>query len=999
MSSCVKLMMLSGSIATLAVADRASAQDLQQRTDSGPQTEATSTSTDTAAAGSEGDEIVVTGIRGATRDALATKQDASIILDALSAEDIGDLPDLNAGDALVRLPGVSAGAGTAEPESLSIRGFSSEFGLTTFNGRVLTSDRSGRNVRTNLFPSSLLSQVAVFKTPTAKMIEGGLSGTVELSTGDPLATIKRQKQDTIVRLTGRYSYDTGVEGVTGFDPGGYRVDGSIRQSFFDRKLGIGLGFSRSVLTGAEMFIGGKRPVLDGALIRPGFTPITTPSGQLIFDDDANTRTPDPFADNEALIAPGQLSYGIEAFKTKRTAGTLLMTFEPTDNLTFKFDSLIGREESVFDQAQLFISFFGDGISGTVDETGFIDNVLFSGPLVDSLPRERLESTDTIAAGFNAEWALGPWTISPDFFYSRVTLDRFTAEATIRPGTQRPQAYISSGNQFGSLGIEFVNFDPANPASLTFRDLQLDRARREDEAYSGRLDVRRDLDLGIFSSLEFGGRYETRRKLESFDIDNYNNAQFQGRFSTADLRALRTQFLSSNLFGRFDAGQPIPREWFQLSPFAILDGPLKGVAPNQLNTAADALASSVVEEQTIAGYLMTNLSGNLGPVPFSGNVGVRVIRTDIETTGSTGTFQLTRNDAGILIFAVNNNSVEPITQSNSFTDILPSLNLQFRLNPRLRLRLGAARTIARPPYQYLFPARRLGVEQELDDGGLPTGPSVLTISGGNPEVEPYRANNLDVSLEWSPNRDMLVAVAGFYKNIDSIIVGGQQVTTSLETPEFGTLPLRLTTFLNEKPPETVVQGLEFQAQTVFSMLPSPFDGLGVSVNYSYIDSRITEVVNDFSLYTETAPDGTIQYVLNERNNELGTLGGVRQPLPNIAEHLGNLTVFYEKGPIGIRLAGRFRSGSYERDPLAANNIRAEGRPVFDANFRYNLGKGVTFVAQARNITNQYKRSYYYEQRPLNDPIATATFTEGGRDNRLRDLIFRGRDFFVGVNISL
>ncbi|MEP9402388.1 TonB-dependent receptor [Sphingomonas sp. VNH70] len=983
-----KMLLWSGSVFVLATATGAFAQD------TAPQPAPADQVGDEAAV----EEIIVRGTRAATRDALNVKESADFILDALSAEDIGDLPDLNAGDALIRLPGVSGGGGTGEPESLSVRGFSSEYGLTTLNGRVLTSDRSGRNVRTNLFPSALLGRVAIYKTPTAKMVEGGVSGTVELSTADPLSSLKRSKIDTIVRLTGRYQYDDSVEGITRFNPQGYRVDGSIRQALFGRKLGIGIGFSHQVLPGTQTAISAQRPVLDGALIRPGYTPITGPTGQLIFDDDANTRTPDPFEDNEALIAPTGLSYLIEAFETKRTAGTLLMTYEPSDNLSIKFDGLAARETNYFEQARLYNSFFGDGISGTVDSTGFIQNVLFNNVQVDSLPRERNEETDTLTAGLNAKWSSGDWTISPDLFYSNVRLDRFTAEATIRPGTQRALTYISSGNQYGAIGVDYLNFDPANPATLLFRGLALDRGARRDKSYSGRLDIRRDLDWPIVSSIEFGTRYENRRKGESFSTADYNSTAFQGRFSTATLQSLRIPFISANAFDRFDADQPIPRSWYQLSPFAVLDGPLAGVAPDRLNTAADALASSVIREETLAGYAMANLSGRLFGVRFRGNVGVRAVKTWVRTAGSTGTFRLTQSNSGVPIFAVDNNTVQPLSQQNAFTDVLPSLNLAFDLTGDLRLRLGAARSIARPPFQNLFPGRRLGVEQELDDAGLPTGPQVLTIAGGNPLLEPYRASNLDLSLEWSPNRDTLAAIAVFHKNIDSIIVGGQPLNSTIETAA-GTLPLRLRTFVNEKPPESVVNGVEVQLSTTFSMLPAPLDGLGILANYSFIDSRITEVIDDSSLYTRFNADGTIAgYVFDERDPEVGTRGGVRQPLSNLSRHQLNLVLFYEKGPLGLRFAGRWRSDGYDREALAINTVRFAGRPVFDLNMRYALAKNVTFLAQARNITNEYRRSYFYEQRPIDDPVASATFVDGGNTNRMRDVIFRGRDFILGLNIG-
>ncbi len=945
------------------------------------------------------DTIVVEGVRGSLQRAADIKREADFILDALTAEDFGDLPDFSLGDAVVRLPGVTGGFGVGSPESLSIRGFSSEFGLTTVNGRLVTSDRSGRNVRTNLFPSSLISRAAVYKSPSADLIEGGMSGTVEFATVDPLHSIRINDQNTVIRTTGRLGLRGSAENLRDGDEFDTRFDASLRQSIIEDKLAIGLGYSYAAFTDGSETLGARRPQLDGARIIDGFAPITTPLGQVIFDDDGDGSTPDPFENNDALLAPSFISYEIDADDRERHGASFLATYEPTPELKLHVDALLGYETLDQERAALTQQFLGDGISGSVDETGYFVNVLFVNPRLQYEPREREETIETQMVGFNAEWGRGPWTLSGDVFFSKVTLDRDTTEVTIRPGDERPDAFFSSGQRFGAIGVEYLDFDPANPADLAMRQVDLEALDRSDESFSVRFDADREVDFGFVSSVEFGMRYQTREKSVTLDETRFAGSSFRDLFTQEDLEAQRIGFVSDDAYDRFDDASYIPTDWYHLSPFALQDAFLTGLETGlDERISEDALGSSEIFEDTLAAYIKANFGGVAFDLPFSGNVGLRAVQTDLIVKGTGGTFIVTQNDDGTFSFDPENADDElvPLREENDYVDYLPSVNVAVSLTDDLVLRAAASKTIARPRFEALFLDRTISVENELNDEGDPTGVDTLTINGGNPQVEPYESNNFDLSLEWSPNRDTLIAGAVFHKDLDSIVTGGLQGLGAVET-EFGTIPVRLNTFINDEPPSSSVTGFEFQAQTVFSFLPEPFDGLGVAVNYTYIDSEITEVINDESLYTIFNEDGTIAgYVENERDNEEGELGGVRQPLSRISENTINAIVYYEYGPFSARTAVRWRDDGFENQPAFLNNLAAEGRTIVDINAGYEINDNFRVIFQGRNITDAYSRSYFFEQTPIVDPVATATFTNLGNDRRLQDLDFSGPTYYIGLN---
>ncbi|MFT4179556.1 MAG: TonB-dependent receptor plug domain-containing protein [Thermomonas sp.] len=180
------------------------------------------------------DKVTVTGIRGAIERAMDLKQESTSIVEAVSAEDIGKLPDQSIADSLARLPGLTAQRERGRAAQINIRGFDGNFAATTLNGREQATTSDSRSVEFDQYPSELLSSVVVYKTPDAKLVGQGLSGTVDLRTVRPLDYDERQ-----VSFGARYDQNK----IRGQEETGYRYNLSYIDQFADGKVGLAIGFA------------------------------------------------------------------------------------------------------------------------------------------------------------------------------------------------------------------------------------------------------------------------------------------------------------------------------------------------------------------------------------------------------------------------------------------------------------------------------------------------------------------------------------------------------------------------------------------------------------------------------------------------------------------------------------------------------------------------------------------------------------------------------------
>lgn len=195
------------------------------------------------------DEVVVTGTRRTMQTSIETKRQEATIVDALTADEIGDLPALSVGEAIETITGAASHREKGGASEIAIRGMGPFLGASTFNGREASNGSGDRSVNFNQFPSELINQIKVYKTQQANLIEGGVSGLVELGTLRPLDFNRRR-----IQIEGKINYNPYEDRLLNEPSPGYR--GTL--SFVDQfdlgglgKLGLSLGFQRNDVTNPE----------------------------------------------------------------------------------------------------------------------------------------------------------------------------------------------------------------------------------------------------------------------------------------------------------------------------------------------------------------------------------------------------------------------------------------------------------------------------------------------------------------------------------------------------------------------------------------------------------------------------------------------------------------------------------------------------------------------------------------------------------------------------
>lgn len=841
-------------------------------------------------------DIVVTGFRQSLRTAINQKRNADRVQEVLAAEDIGKLPEASIAEALARLPGLATNRDRGNGTQISIRGLGPNLVNTLLNGREIVSAEASRNVRYEQYPAELINGASVFKSPTAAQVEGAIAGQVDLRTLKPLDFSK-----TRVVLNARAIYSDLAEDVQDSSAWGYVASASLVTQLFDDTLGLAIGYS------------GRRQSV--ATVRTNIFRPTNSFADLTGDGVGNDNIPFGF---EGLARGGD---------DIRHGALAAIQWKPSDRFEVNGDFFYSHVK--FDETQRGFRVenlpFGNTLTGgtgiAIDRDGspqgYVTGITTTnantsfGQVVRGVNEMFFFKDDLYAGGLNAAWRPQGWVIAADVGYSTTHRDQQFLTLRTEPfGVVPTTSFVSGRNSVPQMS---VSANLADPSVFRIADFQIPENGGgapliNDELLTASLDATREIGQGPLAALRFGARYTDRTK------DYTQRTQF-GFIDPAARVATPTSLLNApyTFKGPF-SGLPQVQSIDIVAAVEQLFGP---IAPT--TSTFDQRSSWQVGEKTYAGYGQVDLDGNLFGLPFTGNVGLRVIRTET-LSNSVRVDQTQQPDGSTPI------TITPVSIANEFTDWLPNLNLTFKPTDRLQLRFAASKAISRAP---------------LDD--LNAGFGVFTFGapaafGGNPLLEPFRANQLDATVEWYFNRDSALTVSGFYKDLDTFIV--QQVTPLFVPNPAGGPDLEGTFRQPVNGRGGTIKGVEVLFQQAFSFLPTPLDGLGVYLNYSYTDSNISVTENDNAI-------GAIQ-------------------LPGLSKHVGNATLYYSKSGFEARVAYRYRS-SYATELGDTDRIlftAPEGVLDFQTSYEFGEGsrfKGVRLLAQANNLTDEPFETYYGDRR--------------------------------------
>ena len=899
------------------------------------------------------DEVIATGIRSSLKQSLDVKRDSNQVVDAISAEDIGKFPDTNIAESLQRITGVAIDRSGGEGQFITVRGLGPEFNTVTLNGRTLATDNPGREFSFDVLSSDIISRAEVFKTYTPNLQSGGIGANVNIVTARPferpgthlsgslsgIYDTLREEISPQASVIGSWTNDNDTFGFAG------GVSYSDRKSQRDRVITNGFS-DRS-----------NNPFID-----TGGAGTAAATG-LSQDDDVGSLPVGTRVQQQAIV-----SRDVQDRERITLNGTA--QFRPADNVELTIDGLYTQFDIESFDTQFSGFFSPPFIDPVIDANGTVTS--FSRPGLDFLARNPDLTTgpsqndnvltsanreaDTFLIGANLDWELNDSvTANFDASYSEASRDGinpFVVLGALAP--QSPLIQLPDDAEITTL-TNIVGAQDTSIQRLHF--VNVNRTVVDDEIFElkGGFDWAANNDMNTVISV--GASYSDRTKSQD-TFDNFSPTQGGGIFCafcgyTVDFDdSILSQVNLDGFLGGVAGADRIPLNFLtasfedafaQLNSDAAISDPARtgrgALSDAELLRRRDATdsflgfydpefnpaGSFAVGEEVIAAFFNASWESTLGSVPFSGNVGLRVAHTETASTGvDQPVIQFRESDGDTQLVPVFGAATD-VTIDNSYTNVLPSVNLKFDVAEDKIVRLAYSKTVTRPTLT------ALGVANSF--GGRADAP---TSTGGNPELEAFESNNFDASFEWYLDDLSFLGFSGFYKDFGNFI---ESQTTGIPTevvfpagnasnpgPDDVTRTVNRLDTRNGNGETGSIIGLEVAAQKAFE------SGFGVQANYTYVDSSINR-----------APGSA--------NEGLDYNG--------LSPHSFNVSGFYEKGPIQARLSYNYR----DEFLVLAQDGTAQGEPrqresfgQLDFSAAYEINDRFQIFAEGINLLEEERRDF-------------------------------------------
>lgn len=742
--------------------------------------------------------VTVTGIRKGIEDAISVKKNSDSIVEAVSAEDIGKLPDVSIAESIGRLPGLAAQRVAGRAQTISIRGLSPDFATTLLNGREQVSIGDNRSVEFDQYPSELMSGVTIYKTPDSGMVGQGLSGTIDMQTIRPLAFKERS-----ITVNARAESNS-LGGIADAKATGQRTSVSYIDQFLDKTLGVAVGFAHleaPILANQNAFY---IPWSAANRIAIGVPTGVTASGGIATTARGGTNTRDGIMATAEWRVSSAWTSVLDAYASRfvqtQTDHTLEVPLAASAAYApaFKYLSTTVNDGNVLT---------GGTISGT-------------SPIIRGIYANR---EDTVkAVGWSNKFKLDGWSFLADINYSKAQRDEQTLEsnAMLRDSTGK---LISDSLNLGWTTGSGPTIAPTQNYSDTSK-IYLGTTRFgagygtvthvEDELRGFKLVANSSVPgfmSGFFSDADFGLNYSSRTKGKSQPSGSITpNSSVTGGLTT----------ISNDLLGNAVDMSFSGSGW-------LASWNVPGVTAKYMNFAPSTNAGSFqagsiwdVSEKIVTGFLKGNIEAQWGSVNVRGNAGVQIQQTD--QSSSSRVWDSTAK-AG--------NNFKPFSDGATYQDVLPSINLAFGLSDDQTLRMGVAQQLARPRID------QLGAGQTFAVNATTFAPSG---SGGNAKLAPWRANAFDISYEKYFGKNGYVAAAAYYKKLTSYIYQLTQTDHDFSSLIAGTTATssigNYTSPFNGQGGS--LNGVELSASVPLNLLSASLDGFGVIASTSITNSDIS-----------------------------------------------------------------------------------------------------------------------------------------------------------------
>jgi TonB-dependent receptor len=1051
---------------TSAPAENAGAQDsAQQDAPATPSPDAKKAKSATGSAGpdqgpkdaGELTEVTVVGVRQSQIRAIELKRDAASIQDSISAESIGQLPDVTITDALQRITGVEINRDAGVGTSVDVRGLP-QVG-TMLNGEVfITPDQiDSQQPDFTSLPATLFNQVDVIKSPTARQTEGGISGSIDLHTNRPWDlphgftfsySGDGERGDTTRKtgpeanglisynadgrwgllLSGDYSDTTRTGTAGGANAGGNSSEG------LDQYGVILHGENAESAGGYNGFLG----AWNGAPIPKRI--VQNSNGSVDVNGDGKS--------NGVFMGSQDIGLYDSSIERKRKSGNASFQMDLDHGLKLTSDYFYAQQtqyersvglqfNSTNWQGATYVPLQSRNTGSTAlsqyntppPDPAYAGSQIYTTQVYEKWPGDvesfsqviRREST---AQNFNLQLDFddgGPFkgsvrgireTAQQEYIETDINISDSDGCLWADPNTALPCGTFVYPTQLGGNRVFNANGIPQNTvpitANFTGRNLQIgmpaslaadfanpnawtmktlessDDYNRETAITALRLDGNYKFNDGF--RLEFG----VRNSIRSASNDGYTlvTPVYAG-MGASDPNGCLVRYVGSDVILSGNATPTTPSTWctagnsqgafragplssqqlsktppplannFQeysnllgtginfwaINPYA-LDNPMaywKSLYPNTTTQAAPGITWAVWMKE-LSSYLQADFSGGLGSMSYSGNVGARLIHTDLNVTqhliGAPGQYGTEPANDG------------PAVTKRSYNDVLPAINFALNMTHELTMRLSISKNMM--PLDLSVWGGGLQLNYSLLE--TKTGPIYQVATGtsaGNPNLNPWRSTNYGASFEYYINATSMVNLELFRINVESFITNGS--VTNCNLPDEDGVVRHHCIAITEplQGSGNSIQGVEFDYRQGFTFLPGLLSNTGMEFNVTY------------------APSNT-----GEKD-----LAGNKIPFQDNSTESGNFILWYQSKRFQTRLAYNYRSKRAFQDSVGGITGLEEyeaPQSYLDASIAYKVSKYAELFVDATNLTNEYQRFYLvWPDQPGHSNFSERMFTVGVR----------------------
>lgn len=856
--------------------------------------------------------VVVSGYRGSLRQAIDLKRGAVGSQDSIVAEDIAAFPDLNLAESMQRIPGVAITRDAGEGRQIVVRGLGPDFTRTQLNGmEVLSNTASGMDNRGNIsrtrafdfsmFASELFNRVTVQKSWAADQDEGGIAGTVQLNTAKPFDYdgFKAVVSAKGMTNTNEVSVTPRIVGMVSDRWGAFGALVSAAYSTNDSNEYGYRIWGWSPITVAPSHIGPNVSAADAALLG------------------ASTAT---------QSSPQAITYSTWYTHRERLGLTGAFQYQPSDAFGLDLDVLYGRLSNHRDDYALAAA-GSNAISGNVTASGTqvllsdtirgntIVAAKYSGVDLRSERNAMNDSTNFYQAILNGHYDItSAFKVKATAGYSRSEYALPVFDKVFMESKNHTVSYdVSDENN----PVNTYDFDTTDPSKWGLMRLDAQETGIVSDYVNGKLDF--DWALNSASNITFGGSY---KKFLNRGW-NRNNKVFYNVPTDTAIADSNKGTVPHDTTLNYITGNPDTVD------------PLVGFNRDLSSLPTTGGTDYAVVEKTLAGYVQYDLHTDVFGLPLRANAGLRYFSTDILSAGLASGAQ--------------------VAITHHYNSFLPAANVALDVSDEMVARFSISRNLSRPALTDLAVAGTVSTNSSNQLGG--------SISAGNPNLKPFLADSIDLSLDYYQGKSGYASIGVFYKNMEDMI------TSENSQVPYGTTgyPLSLlqptqnaNTLFNYSRPVNGrganIEGLEAAVQKDFDFLPAPFDKLGVTGNVTYIDGH------NGVIYNPNTPSQVTKIL----------------PLFNLSKFSANVTLYYETDNWGVRVSEAHRS-RYLTDGGSVANQGTGIEPTDNIDFaaHYNLADNFKLVVEGINLTNQPIIQYadVSAKRLLVNTTSGSTFTFG------------------------